>query len=214
MTAAKSADKYNRAAFESYGRQQNYHDFEQNEFGDYLNSNTNARWVLWKASRDSIVRPECGLSSPIPDGYAEWKLLGIERRRADRRAPVSARSERSDAVVAVRNDMAHRALLMEKKGDLHGCEELRHWIDRLDEATTAPLSTTQRRDADVCEVCGLFKQNGTVQGDACIGHKVECCMPNESAIDGFCYYAETHGEEHRCMRRCERGSADTTGARE
>lgn len=32
----------------------------------------------------------------------------------------------------------------------------------------------------------------------------QCCIPNESGIEGFCYYAEIRGEEHRCESGCGR----------
>lgn len=35
---------------------------------------------------------------------------------------------------------------------------------------------------------------------------VQCCMPNESAIEGFCYFAETRREWDRCWDRCEKQS--------
>lgn len=36
---------------------------------------------------------------------------------------------------------------------------------------------------------------------------IQCCMPNESAISDFCYYAELRGEACRCMTGCERSSS-------
>ncbi|MGH9697981.1 MAG: hypothetical protein ACRD52_00810, partial [Candidatus Acidiferrales bacterium] len=34
----------------------------------------------------------------------------------------------------------------------------------------------------------------------------ECCMPNESAIDGFCWYTEISGEYRRCLHFCGRAT--------